>query len=143
MYIDDAKKFDINEKDFDRMRLKLLKKKQLLSNRNSNDISPTNEQYDALIINSEKKTRNNSVKNKYQIINSKEVEDYKEDILLIKNLWDELGVTKEYQNQFFNLIQEEEDSKKILLYYEKENLLKFRNCLIRLKKEIGNREKKY
>ena len=78
----------------------------------------------------------------YQInINQKdkEKEEYKEELLIIKNLWEELGVTQEYQEQFNNILVYE-NLRKNLFNYEKENLQKFRNSLMKLRKEIINRE---
>ena len=78
------------------------------------------------------------MENKYQIA-QKDKEDYKEELLLITNLWEELGVTKEYKKQFNKLLLNE-NLRKTMLYQEKENLQKFRNSLIKLRKEIINRE---
>ena len=72
-------------------------------------------------------------------INQKDKEEYKEELLIIKNLWEDLGVTQEYQDQFNNFLVYE-NMRKVMLNHEKENLQKFRNSLMKLKKEILNRE---
>ena len=69
----------------------------------------------------------------------KEKEDYKEELLIIKNLWEELGVTQEYQEQFNNFLGYE-NLRKVMFIQEKENLQKFRYSLMKLRKEILNRE---
>ena len=48
----------------------------------------------------------------------KEKEDYKEELLLIQNLWEELGVTKNYQEQFNHLLTNE-NIRKTMLSQEK------------------------
>ena len=65
-----------------------------------------------------------------------------EEISLLQNLWDDLGVTNAYQEQFLNymgLINENEQ--KDLLSCEKKNLKRFRDALIMLSKEVASREK--
>ena len=60
---------------------------------------------------------------------------------LILNMWDDLGVTPDYRNHFQNVAYSLNDKDK-QAYYENESdsLKKFRNCLIKLCKEINNRE---
>ena len=61
---------------------------------------------------------------------------------LIRNLWEELGVTKEYQNQFEKLSRNLSEEEKNYIYtQEKNNLNRFKNILIKLTKEINHREK--
>ncbi len=72
------------------------------------------------------------------VINSKERE-YKEELSIINNLWEELGVTKEYQEQFKNYLFDE-NVRIIMISQEKENLQKFRIALMKLRKEILSRE---
>lgn len=72
------------------------------------------------------------------VLNTKERE-YKEELAIINNLWEELGVTKEYQEQFENYLYDE-NLKMIMFYQEKESLQKFRNALMKLRKEILSRE---
>ena len=62
---------------------------------------------------------------------------------LIRNLWEELGVTKEYQNQFEKLSRNLSEEEKNYIYtQEKNNLNRFKNILIKLTKEINHREKR-
>ena len=72
------------------------------------------------------------------VTNSKERE-YKEELSIINNLWEELGVTKEYQEEFKNFLYDE-NVRTIMFSQEKENLQKFRNSLMKLRKEILSRE---
>ena len=68
-------------------------------------------------------------------------ENKKAQINLIINLFEDLGVTNEYQNIFINYIinlNDEQFNKYLEL--EKKNLLKFRNILLNLNKEIISRE---
>ena len=77
---------------------------------------------------------------KYNInAKEKEKEDFKEELLIIQNLWEELGVTKIYQEQFNHFLTNE-NIRKIMLSQEKENLQKLRNSLMKLRKEILIRE---
>ena len=71
-------------------------------------------------------------------INTKERE-FKDELAIINNLWEELGATKEYQEQFKNYLYDE-NVKIIMFSQEKESLQKFRNSLMKLRKEILSRE---
>ena len=66
--------------------------------------------------------------------------DYKEELNVITSLWDELGVTEDYKYQFNQILESNNYNSKILFFQEKENLQKFKTSLIKLKKEINNRE---
>ena len=64
--------------------------------------------------------------------------------IYINNLWDSLGVLKEYKNAFYNIINSlgsNNEAKNQFFQLEIENLKKFENNLIKLNKEIENREK--
>ena len=66
---------------------------------------------------------------------------YEEEIFIINTLWDELGITEEYKYYFNKLIKSFNSYySNIILFQEKENLQKFKTSLIKLKKEISNRE---
>ena len=65
-----------------------------------------------------------------------------EQIYLLQYEWDELGITPEYRNSFMNNIKDiPKTGKKDVIIQEKNNLKKFGESLIDLKKEITNREK--
>ena len=66
--------------------------------------------------------------------------DYKEELYVISTLWDELGVTEDYRYQFNQILESNICNPKIMFCQEKENLKKFKTSLIKLKKEIYNRE---
>ena len=66
--------------------------------------------------------------------------DYKEELNVITTLWDELGVTEDYRYQFNQIIDSNIYNPKIIFIQEKENLQKFKTSLMKLKKEIINRE---
>ena len=75
----------------------------------------------------------------FNLINEDEIED--EELKEIKRLWYDLGINKEYQNQFINLILDlNENNKKQFYSEEKKSLLNFRNLLLKLTKEISSRE---
>ena len=66
---------------------------------------------------------------------------YDEEIFIINTLWDELGITDEYKYYFNKLIKPFNSYySNIILFQEKESLQKFKTTLIKLKKEISNRE---
>ena len=80
------------------------------------------------------------INKKKKILDMKEKdEEYKEELLIINKLWEELGVTQIYQEQFNNLLIYD-NIRKIMIFKEKENLQKVRNALMKLRKEIINRE---
>ena len=69
-------------------------------------------------------------------------EIYEEEINLLQIAWNELGITKEYRQVFINLLKEANDSEKNNIFLEeKNNIKKFKDSLLSLKKEIENREK--
>ena len=68
-------------------------------------------------------------------------DEYKDELNLIKNSWEDLGISHEYRVIFINLIQKvNSKERKGILMQEKINLKKFRDALLSLKKEIDNRE---
>ena len=66
--------------------------------------------------------------------------DYKEELSVITTLWDELGITEDYRYQFNKILKHNIYSSKMLFFQEKESLQKFKTSLMKLKKEIYNRE---
>ena len=64
----------------------------------------------------------------------------KNELSVISTLWDELGITEDYKYQFNQILESNIYSQKMIFYQEKENLQKFKTSLIKLKKEINNRE---
>ena len=119
-----------------------LKKSHSFSFNNSNNFNFSNQNF---YLNN----NYNSNKNIFKI-NNEEINNYnfnnlnenkKAQINLIINLFEDLGVTNEYQNIFINYIinlNDEQFNKYLEL--EKKNLLKFRNILLNLNKEIISRE---
>lgn len=79
--------------------------------------------------------------------NSKEIEELKDDLndeelSIIKCLWDDLAVSKDYQEQLKLYIKDlDEEEKKNVLKFEKEGLKKFRETLLKFTREYNNREK--
>ena len=68
-------------------------------------------------------------------------ETFYEEISILQNVWDELGITPEYRAAFMNLAKNvSEAERKEIFMQEKINLKKFRDALLNLKKEITNRE---
>ena len=65
-----------------------------------------------------------------------------DELILIQNLWEDLGVMVDYQKQFLEYIisLQDEQEKTEIYYYEKNNLRKFRESLIKLSIEISNRD---
>ena len=121
------------------------------NNMNSLDISQT----------SQKKTKNQK-KEKYQI-NYNNINDNKnnnipninsvkkinnlnheaeEELSIIESLWSDLGVKGDYQEEFINYILSisDEQEKMEMFFYEKNNLKKLREALIKLSVEITNRD---
>ena len=64
------------------------------------------------------------------------------DFIIMKSLWNDLGVNIEYQKQFENNINEIKDEleKAEMVIHEKNHLKKFREILIKLSEEISNRD---
>ena len=88
-----------------------------------------------------KNENNNYIK--YKKISIIEEENFiNEQIYLLQYEWDELGITLEYRNSFMNNLKDiPKTGKKDVIIQEKNNLKKFGESLIDLKKEIINREK--
>ena len=154
MYINNRQKIDDNQKeindnnnDKNKLNLKTLNKVKLSKLNKNISFLPK------LLQENKNKNKNPFIRsssdvmvNKYQIDaklkskkNEKEKDDYKEEILIIKNLWEELGITNEYQIQFNNFLQNK-NLRKIMFFQEKEKLQKFRNSLMKFRKEILARE---
>ena len=133
---DNNKNVNINENN--KNKLKIFGKIKLSKPNKNISLLPKLMQKEKKLKNAFIRSSSDLIVNKYQI-DQKEKEDYKEELLIIKNLWEELGVTKEYKKQFNNLLLNE-SIRKIMFYQEKENLQKFRNSLMKLRKEIINRE---
>ena len=65
-----------------------------------------------------------------------------EDYVIIKKIWEDLGVTKEYQNSFNNYIKSLSDSEKISFYNNEINELKILgNALLKFHKEVNARKR--
>ena len=83
------------------------------------------------------KDNNIKLKRNYSI----EEDSINEQLNLLKNEWDELGVTLEYRNNFIKSIKDiPKSGKKNIIIHEINNLKNFALSLINLKKEILNRE---
>ena len=64
-----------------------------------------------------------------------------EELTILKNSWDDLGVTNEYRKAFMNHLKQVNEYERIdIIKQEKNNLKRFRDALLKLKKEITNRE---
>ena len=84
--------------------------------------------------------RNQNKKDNYEnILNENETD---EELSIIENLWDDLGVSINYQEEFKNFIKSvnNEQEKNEYLFSEKNKLRKFRESLLKLSVEISNRE---
>ena len=146
MYINNRQKFEDNKKEIndnnkDKNKLNPKINKVKLSKLNKNISQLPKLQKENKIINPFIRCSSDVMINKYQI-DAKEKENeeyYKEEVQIIKNLWEELGITKEYQIQF-NYYLQNENLRKTMLFQEKEKLQKFRNSLMKLRKEIISRE---
>ena len=77
--------------------------------------------------------------NKNDILNENETD---EELSIIENLWDDLGVSLNYQEEFKKFIKSvnNEQEKSEYLFSEKNKLRKFRESLLKLSVEISNRE---
>ena len=77
--------------------------------------------------------------NKNDILNENETD---EELSIIENLWDDLGVSINYQEEFKKFIKSvnNEQEKNEYLFSEKNKLRKFRESLLKLSVEISNRE---
>ena len=67
------------------------------------------------------------------------------EFIIVKSLWNDLGVNIEFQNEFKNYYNElgNDKEKMELLINEKNHLRKFRECLIKLSEEISNRDESF
>jgi len=64
-----------------------------------------------------------------------------EELAILKNSWDDLGVTNEYRKAFMSHLKQVNEYERIdIIKQEKNNLKRFRDALLKLKKEITNRE---
>jgi len=64
-----------------------------------------------------------------------------EELTILKNSWDDLGVTNEYRKAFMSHLKQVNEYERIdIIKQEKNNLKRFRDALLKLKKEITNRE---
>ena len=64
-----------------------------------------------------------------------------EELSILKNSWDDLGVTNEYRKAFMSHLRQVNEYERIdIIKQEKNKLKKFRDALLKLKKEITNRE---
>ena len=71
------------------------------------------------------------------LIKSKDTKEDNEEFSLIQNIWDDLGVREEYQNQFLNYVKNlNEEEKKEFYEMEKKNLKRFRDSILKISKEI-------
>ena len=87
---------------------------------------------------------NKKIKNNFKnILNDNyEIDFEDEEFKIIKNMWKDLGVTINYQIQFINVIKNFNEENLINIFeQEKKNLKRFRDYLLKLSKEITNREK--
>ena len=68
-------------------------------------------------------------------------ESFDEELYLLQNSWNELGITPEYRTVFINLAKRVSEAERTDIFMqEKINLKKFKDSLLNLKKEIANRE---
>ena len=84
-----------------------------------------------------------SLKNNHYQINCKSpIKALAAEFVIIKSLWDDLGVNIEYQNEFRNYFNELESDKEKsqLIIYEKTHLRRFRDSLLKLSEDISNRD---
>ena len=84
--------------------------------------------------------KNHCILNCKNPIKTKEAE-----FIIVKSLWNDLGVNIEFQNEFKNYYNElgNDKEKMELLINEKNHLRKFRECLIKLSEEISNRDESF
>ena len=75
------------------------------------------------------------------IMNYMREDTLEEELSLLQLSWNELGITQEYRTVFLNILDEASESEKNnIITQEKNNMKKFREVLLNLKKEIENRE---
>ena len=85
--------------------------------------------------------RNNRSKSALNESNDYKSESLNEEYSIIQRIWDDLGITYNYQTQFDNYIRtvSEKELRNILIN-EKNNLKRFGEALVKLSKEITSRE---
>ena len=84
-----------------------------------------------------------NLENMYETHNYIKEEALEEELSLLQNSWDELGITPQYRSVFLNIISQANEAEKINIFsQEKNNIKKLRESLLGLKKEIENRENK-
>ena len=73
------------------------------------------------------------------------IKNKESEFIIVKSLWNDLGVNIEFQNEFKNYYNElsNDQEKMELLINEKNHLRKFRECLIKLSEEIFNRDENF
>ena len=82
-----------------------------------------------------------NMENTQKVNNYLKEESYEEELGLLELAWNELGITSEYRAIFINVLKNSNDIEKINLFnQEKNNIKKFKDSLLSLKKEIENRE---
>ena len=87
------------------------------------------------------KNSNNNLNEKNSNLLSNEEIDLNDEFEIIKNLWNKLGVTKIYQENFVNLLNSLDDLENIRMYLnlEKKQMIKFKYDLTQLLKRIIHR----
>ena len=101
-----------------------------------------------IIIQEKKNLKGNSSFNKKTktyfkncLIDNDKIDFEDDEFKIIKNMWNDLGVTQNYQIQFVNVIKKYNEENLINIFeQEKKNLKRFRDCLLKLSKEISNRK---
>ena len=82
-----------------------------------------------------------NMENVPKINNYLKEESYEEELGLLQLAWNELGITPEYRAIFINILQNSNETERINIFnQEKNNIKKFKDSLLTLKKEIENRE---
>ena len=66
---------------------------------------------------------------------------YEEELYLLQVSWNELGITPEYRTVFINILEEATEAERNSIFaQEKNNLKRFKDAILNLKKEIDNRD---
>ena len=124
------------------------------NNMNSLDISQTSQkktknqkkekyQINCININDNKNNNNNKIPKINLVKNINNLNhEAEEELSIIESLWSDLGVEGDYQEEFINYILSisDEQEKMEMFFYEKNNLKKLREALIKLSVEITNRD---
>ena len=89
-----------------------------------------------------KLTPSSSFRNNHYQINCNQIKKRFSDLVIIRSLWNDLGVNIDYQKEFEKYYNEMKDfqEKRELTNNEKNHLRKFRETLIKLSEEISNRD---